>query len=195
MRFLGVPLTPDGTRVTRPLKFVWQVLRRLHRYIRLSLVRDWAAATVILLVMQSIDQKISLIRGRSWIRGFRKSLQSAGGDIPCCFPIAQQAATFLAQEIDGEPINVIGEVLAHTPTTAHILGGCSMADSIETGVIDRNHEIFGHPGLFVVDGSAIPVNLGVNPSLTISALAERFASFWPYAPGFSEQQKRELEVL
>ncbi len=190
MRFLGVLLTPNGSKWIRPLKLLGRFFMRLPTVFKLAMVRDWAKSTVILLVMQCIDQKIVLKRGRSIWSGWRRSLQSGGGDVPCYFPIAQKSAQLLANEISGEAINVIGEVLAQTPTTAHILGGCAMAESPEKGVINPSHEVFGYPGLYVVDGSAIPVNLGVNPSLTISALAERFTALWPQAKGSSRLERQ-----
>jgi cholesterol oxidase len=107
-------------------------------------------------------------------------------------PVAQEAVRLLAEEIGGEAQNVISEVVLGTPATAHILGGCCLADGAETGVVDRNHEVFGHPGLYVCDGSVIPVNLAVNPSLTITALAERFASKFPSNPDSPQTSERRI---
>jgi cholesterol oxidase len=99
-----------------------------------------------------------------------------GSRIPSYIPEAQHAAKLLAKEINGEAQNVITEVLFRTPATAHILGGCSISAEAQSGVVNTNHEVFGHPGLYVCDGSVVPSNLGVNPSLTITALAERFSA-------------------
>ena len=93
--------------------------------------------------------------------------------------VAQAAATLLAKEIDGEPQNIAAEVLFGIPASAHILGGCCVADGPERGVLDEDHQVFGYQGLYVSDGSVVPANLGVNPSLTITALAERFAARFP----------------
>ena len=185
MRLLGVPLTDDGTAITRPLKMFGAIIRRFGRFLRLMLVRDWARNSLILLVMQTLDRQMRLRLGRSILSGFRDSLQGAPTDkpIPSYMPVAQEAARMLADEIHGEPQNVISEVLLATPATAHILGGCRMGESAASGVIDLHHEVFGHAGLYVCDGSVIPVNLGVNPSLTITALAERFCSHFPGNPG------------
>jgi cholesterol oxidase len=100
----------------------------------------------------------------------------------------------LAELIHGEPQNVISEVLLRTPATAHILGGCRIGADASTGVVDSRHEVFGHPGLYVCDGSVIPVNLGVNPSFTITAIAERFASHWPKKPGISPEELAAREI-
>lgn len=94
-------------------------------------------------------------------------------------PLAQTYLKEMAKVMNGYPQNVITEVLMATPATAHILGGCTMGNTAEQAVINERHEVFGYPGLYVCDGSVIPVNLSVNPSLTITALAERFASQFP----------------
>jgi len=186
MRLLGVPLTPDGSAFTRPLKMLARVLLRLPRILKLWRVKDWARSTVILLVMQSVDQHLKLRLGRSLFgRGLKDT--STHQPVPSYLPIAQQAAEILADELQGEAQNVISEVLLRTPATAHILGGCCIGQDAASGVIDERHEVFGYPGLYVCDGSVVPGNLAVNPSLTISALAERFASFFDRAQGSSDE--------
>ncbi|MEO8900960.1 MAG: GMC family oxidoreductase [Polyangiaceae bacterium] len=187
MRLLAVPLTPNGTAITRPLKMLWRMLARLPRMLRLWRVTDWARSTVILLVMQSVDQHLRLRLGRSLLgRGLKDT--ATDQPVPSYLPIAQRAVEILAEELNGEPQNVISEVLLRTPATAHILGGCCIGPDAASGVIDEQHQVFGYPGLYVCDGSVVPGNLAVNPSLTISALAERFASFFPRAPGLSETE-------
>jgi len=185
MRLLGVPLTPDGSAFTRPLKMLARMVLQLPRILKLWRVRDWARSTVILLVMQSVDQHLKLRLGKSL---FGRGLKDMATDqpVPSYLPIAQQAAEILADELHGEAQNVISEVLLRTPATAHILGGCCIGKDAASGVIDEQHEVFGYPGLYVCDGSVVPGNLAVNPSLTISALAERFASFFPRAEELSD---------
>jgi len=185
MRLLGVPLTPNGNALTRPLKMLARMLLRLPRTLKLWAVRDWARSTVILLVMQSVDQHLRLRLGRSLLGRGLKDTASAQ-PVPAFLPVAQQAAEILADELGGEAQNVISEVLLRTPATAHILGGCCIGSGPESGVIDERHEVFGYPGLYVCDGSVVPGNLAVNPSLTISALAERFASFFERKSGQSD---------
>ena len=185
MRLLGVPLTPDGSALTRPLKMLARMVLRLPRTLKLWMVRDWAKSTVILLVMQAVDQHLRLRLGRSLFgRGLRDT--ATVQSVPSYLPVAQQAAEILAEELQGEAQNVISEVLLRTPATAHILGGCCIGRDANSGVIDEHHEVFGYPGLYVCDGSVVPGNLAVNPSLTISALAERFASFFERAEGSSD---------
>jgi cholesterol oxidase len=181
MKLLGVPLTENGTRITRPFKMFRNALNRFPQLLKLWVVKDWARSSLILMVMQSVDRQMRLRLGRSILSGFQNGLQGTVTDqpIPSYLPIAQTAGKILAEEIGGEPQNIISEVLLGTPATAHILGGCCMGDSREEGVINRNHEVFGYPGLYVCDGSVIPSNLSVNPSLTITAFSERFCTQFP----------------
>jgi len=176
MRLLGVPLTGPGSLLLRPLKMFANIFRKLPRMLRLWMITDWAKSSVILLVMQTLDHKMRLKLGRSLTLGTTLKGASTSEPLPNFSPIAQRAAELLSEEIKGEPQNIISEVLLGTPATAHILGGCCIGSNKDEGVIDQNHEVYGYPGLFVCDGSVIPVNLGVNPSLTITALAERFCT-------------------
>jgi cholesterol oxidase len=182
MRTLSVPLTPNGTRLTRPLKMMFAVVKRFPKLVRVWFARDWAKQSVILLVMQKADQKMKLVMKKT---GLLRRAKLAGAPsekpVPSYLPVAQQAAGALAEELKGEPQNVISEVLLGRPATAHILGGCMIGDDASKGVIDTQHQVFNYPGLYVCDGSVTPSNLGVNPSLTISALAERFAAQFPVA--------------
>jgi len=181
LRFMAVPLTGSGNFLLRPFKLLLQMIFRLPQLIRLALTRDWAKSTIILLVMQSVESKIRLTMGRSWMNLFRLGLKGGAqeGEIPSYLPVAQKAAKELAQVIEGEPQNIFSEVVFQTPATAHILGGAVIGDNPENGAVDINHELFGHKGLFVCDASVIPSNLAVNPSFTITALAERFTSKFP----------------
>lgn len=180
MRMLAVPLTGRGGRVLRPLKLVVSFFSNFRNHCRVFLKKDWSASSVILLVMQTLDQKMELKLGRSALFPFRKSLKcKSKTTLDCYSETAQRAASLLAKEIQGVPQNVIPEVLLGAPVTAHVLGGCCLGESQEHGVVDASHEVFGHSGLYVCDGSVIPSNLGVNPSLTIAAMAERFAALFP----------------
>ncbi len=173
LRFMAVPLTGEGGPWLRPLKLLLNVVRELPQVLRLWAVRDWAKSTVILLVMQSRDAKMRI----KWKRGLSGEAPMDGGKaVPTYFPLAQEAAQKLAKLISGQPQNVISEVLLATPASAHILGGAIMGESAANGVVDAHHQVFGYPNLYVCDGSVIPANLAVNPSLTITALAERFCA-------------------
>ncbi|MBV1855177.1 GMC family oxidoreductase [Catellatospora tritici] len=141
--------------------------------------KNWSEKTIILLVMQALDNSIT-VRGRKNLLG-RYKLTSGPGHgepNPTWIPAANDAARRVADKIDGIAGGTIGEI-ANIPMTAHFIGGCPIGDSPETGVVDPYQRLYGHPGVHVADGSTVSANLGVNPSLTITAQAERAMSFWP----------------
>lgn len=143
-------------------------------YLRAMSVRRWSERTIIALVMQSHNNSLTV----HYRRGKLRTTQGIGAPNPTWIPEGNEAVRLLAEEIDGVPGGSIPEIF-DIPITAHILGGAVIGDSPETGVIDKYHRVFGYPGLHVVDGSAVSANLGVNPSLTITAQAERALSLWP----------------
>jgi cholesterol oxidase len=142
--------------------------------------KHWSERTVIALVMQSLDNSITTYTKR--VPGtrmrFLTSKQGHGVPNPTWIPAGNTAVRLMAKVMGGTPGGSIGEPF-NRPLTAHFLGGCAIGDSPETGVVDPYQRVYGHPGLHVADGSAITANLGVNPSLTITAQAERAMSFWP----------------
>lgn len=148
--------------------------------------RDWYKRVSVLTVMQHLDNRLTFRYRRSLTALGAKRLQSAavaGKGAPTYLPVANAAAREFAHFAAGEPLNVLLESLANLSFTAHILGGCHMGRSAEEGVIDTAHQVFGYPGLYVVDGAAVSANVGVNPSLTITALAERAMSLIPPKKG------------
>jgi cholesterol oxidase len=179
MGLLRAPLTDGGGRMPRVLKALAVPFQHPRWIPALLTTRKFAERTIILLVMQSRDNSLT-VRGRRGLFGRVKltSRQGTGEPNPTWIPTANQAARLLAENIHGAPGGTLGE-LANIPMTAHILGGCPIGTDAEHGVADPYHRLYGHPGLHVVDGSAVSANLGVNPSLTITAQAERAASFWP----------------
>jgi cholesterol oxidase len=143
-------------------------------YLRAMSVRDWSNRTIIALVMQSADNSLTVrLRGR----GLRSS-QGHGAPNPTWIPAGNEAVRLLAEEIGGLPGGALPEVL-DIPLTAHILGGAVIGADAGSGVVDAYQRVFGHPGLHVADGAAVCANLGVNPSLTITAQAERAFAAWP----------------
>ncbi len=180
MALLTTVMTDGGGRIPRWLKWLGQLLRHpAHAASLYAGLRDWSQRTVIALVMQTEDNSLTLFPKRTRFGRVRvSSRQGHGVPNPTWIPAANETARRLADEIDGAPYSSIGEIL-DIPMTAHFLGGCVIGDSAARGVIDPYHRVFGHPGLHVFDGSAISANIGVNPSLTITAQAERAASFWP----------------
>jgi cholesterol oxidase len=168
-------LATDGAMSTpRWLQFIKEAVRHPFKLLRMLSVRRWSERTVILLVMQSLDNSITTFLKR----GKLTSKQGHGEPNPAFIPAGHEANLLAAKHIDGIAGGTWGE-LFNIPLTAHFIGGCAIAASEEEGVIDPYHRVFNYPGLSVVDGAAISANLGVNPSLTITAQAERAFSLWP----------------
>jgi cholesterol oxidase len=181
-RFQAMPLAPGDTILSRFASAFKRTVLQPVRTLRAFAVPDWAKFTMILLYMRTVDGYLRLGRGRSIYTGFRRGMLSRAGEGPpalASIPAATELAERVAVKLDGYPQSMLTETLFGIPTTAHILGGCTMGDSPETGVIDHRHRAFGYDGLYVIDGSAISANPGVNPSLTITALAERAMSLIP----------------
>ena len=178
MGLLQTWLTDGDKKYPRWVGWVLELLRDPRNLTWLS-VRRWSEKTVILLVMQTLDNSIT-VSGRKTRFGRYKleSKQGHGAPNPTWIPSGNDAARRIAKRIDGRAGGTVGEI-ANIPMTAHFIGGCAIGDSPETGVIDPWQRVFGHEGLHIADGSTISANLGVNPSLTITAQAERAMSFWP----------------
>jgi cholesterol oxidase len=157
------------------------LVRRPFRTVRFLHPFGWARESIILLCMQSLDGHIEMRLGRPWFWPFRKILMSHGTRIPTYIPRANDFARKVAALVGGTPMSMISEILFDVPGTAHLLGGCPIADSPAQGVVDQRHHLFGYKNMYVCDGSVIAANLGVNPSLTICALTERAMSFIPPA--------------
>ena len=173
MGLLQTVLTDGDGRTPRWLKALLLIARNPLK-VKALLPYRWSERTIIALVMQTLDNSVTT----SWRRGRLTSRQGHGAPNPTWIPVANEAVRRMADKIDGEPGGSIGD-LANIPMTAHFIGGCTIGDSPATGVLDAYHRAFGYEDLYVVDGSAISANLGVNPSLTIAAQAERAAALWP----------------
>jgi cholesterol oxidase len=137
----------------------------------------WARESVILLCMQALEGQIEMSWQRPWFWPFRKFLVSRGAKVPTYIPQANQFAKKVAEVAGGTSMSMLPEILFDVPATAHCIGGCVIGDSSTRGVVDSRHRVFGYKNMYVCDGSVVSANLGVNPSLTITALAERAMSF------------------
>lgn len=182
MKWYMGPLVDDPRPWRRALKAVAAFVRHPLRATASWRARNWHQRISVLTVMQNLDNQVAFRYGRSAYSLFGKALQSKpvpGKGAPSYLREANDAARAFAAQAGGTPLNVLHESVLGMSVTAHILGGCQIGRDRDDGVIDARHEVFGYPGLYVVDGSAIPANLGVNPSLTIAALAERFAGLFP----------------
>ncbi len=172
---LATVMVDGGGRIPRQIRFVATVLRHPVTFLKSLSVRRWSERTVILLVMQSRDNRL-----RMRLRGNRLVSEQDGGEKPPTFiPDGNRAARIAASHMGGIAGSALNEVLFDRPTTAHLLGGACVGADPTSGVVDAYHRMFGEPGLHVVDGSTVGANLGVNPSLTITAMAERAMSMWP----------------
>lgn len=176
MSVLQVPYAEGSSRVAgwlaNVVKHPTQMARSLSN-------RRWSEKTIIGLVMQSLDNSLTTYLKPDGVgKGLLTARQGHGAPNPAQIRAASEGAAAIAAEINGFAGSNVGELMG-TPLTAHFLGGCPIGDSAETGVIDPYHRVYGHPGISVVDGAAVSANLGVNPSLTITAQAERAMSYWP----------------
>jgi cholesterol oxidase len=167
-KLVGVPMTYGKTMVGRLLKLIWRFLSGPASWLRILFSRDFARESMILLFMQHVDSTLRLRRGFFNMR----SLLSSGPAPSAFMPLAKQLADSTAEEVDGTPYVMATEAILGTPLTAHILGGCVIGKDASSGVIDKDHKVFGYENLFVCDGSAISANPGVNPALTITAMTE-----------------------
>ncbi|WP_431991055.1 GMC oxidoreductase [Streptomyces albogriseolus] len=179
LSILQVPYAGGDSGAARVLGWLGNVARHPWLTLRSLSNRRWSERTIIGLVMQSLDNSLTTYLKPSGVgRGLLTARQGHGAPNPKQIKAATDGASALAAEINGFAGSNVGE-LTGMPLTAHFLGGCAIGDSPETGVIDPYHRLYGHPGITVADGSAVSANLGVNPSLTITAQAERAMSFWP----------------
>lgn len=173
MSTLNTLLVGDGTRVTRPLKLLGQIVRHPVRFAQVLWPFGTSHRTIILLVMQTLDNAIALrprLKRNGEVR--LQTEQDPERPNPTFIPVANKAAEWFAKRTGGIAQSSIMEATLNVPTTAHILGGAAIGHGPEDGVVDARQRVFGYENLMVCDGAAIPANVGVNPSLTITAMAE-----------------------
>jgi cholesterol oxidase len=184
MRLQLGPAVEGDRPLPRAVRTLGQIARRPVAQTRLVAARDFSKRLTVLTTMQNTDNELSLVTGRSWLLPWRRVLRSrltGSRRAPSYLPVANRVTRVYAEASGGRPLNLLGESVGGLSVTAHILGGAVIGTGPENGVVDTNHEVFGHPGLYVADASVLPANLGVNPSLTITAMAERFATRFPEA--------------
>ncbi|MBZ0252173.1 MAG: GMC family oxidoreductase, partial [Candidatus Methylomirabilis sp.] len=186
MSLLANMLVGAHPAVPRWLLLLAEVVKKPFQFLRQSWPFGASRRFNILLVMQHLDNSMKLVMRRRWFSPFKDVLDSDYGDRPkppTFMPQANDAAAALAQKMGGDPSSGLVEVLLNTSSTAHILGGCSIGRSEKEGVIDADHRVYGYKNMLVCDGSVMPANLGVNPSLTITAMSERAMSKIPPKEG------------
>ncbi|MCH8552338.1 MAG: cholesterol oxidase, partial [Natronospirillum sp.] len=177
--FMGLLTTAlaDGDR-SRWLGWLRAWVRQPGANLRHLILRRWSEQSVIALVMQPLDNSLRCRLKRGLFGRRLTTEQGHGQPNPSWIPIGHDAVRRLARKMDGLPLGSWAD-LFNIPMTAHILGGAVIGETPEQGVIDACHRVHGYPHLHVVDGSAVSANLGVNPSLTITAQAERAMALWP----------------
>ena len=182
MGLLQTVMTDGDNSRLRRRAWIKTALRRPKLLFQIFDVRRWSERTVIALVMQNVDSSIR-VRGKRGVFGWRLTSQNDSEHPNATYiPAANEVVRRIAENYGGTPGGHIGD-LVNAPFTAHFVGGCVISDDAKNGVIDPYHRVWNYPTLHVVDGSSVTANLGVNPSLTITAQAERAFSFWPNKGG------------
>lgn len=171
-------LTDGKDGVPRWLSLLLEIVRNPLRAAKMFNYRRWSQRTVIVLVMQNLDNSLQTFVKRFGPFRYVSSRQGHGEPNPTWIPQGNEATRRIADKIDGTPGGTVGDIF-NMPMTAHFLGGCAISDSPESGVVDPYHRVWNYPTMHIVDGSAISANLGVNPALSITAQAERAMSLWP----------------
>ena len=185
-------LTHGKPGITRIFTWMLTLLRHPLVAIKNSHPFGWAKSTIILLVMQTLDNHIQMKLRRSWLNPFKKTLATHGPPVPTFIPQANQFLEKMTKQFPGAPVTSLTEIFLNVPTTAHILGGAAMGNDAQSGVIDGENRVYNYQNMYVCDGSMIGANLGVNPSLTITAMSEHAMSH--IAPAKEADWNRTIEV-
>jgi cholesterol oxidase len=176
MRFLAAPLIDTDVSIPmRLLKFIGWAFSHPFDFLKALVLPGWAHNVTILLVMQHANNRMRFQIGRSGFTLFRRAMvaeKEPGFEISAQVNGSHELTRDFAERTNGVALGSIGENLLNLPTTAHILGGAPIGQTAENGVVNKNFEVFNYEGLYIIDGSIMPANPGVNPSLTITALAE-----------------------
>lgn len=180
---LAVMAAGDGPPPVRAAKMLGNMITRPIDFLRSVFHWGVAERSIIFLIMQSLPNAMKMKLKKSWWGRSLKFDNQSNQKVPSFIGIGQEALERYAKKVNGVPQNAATEVLFGLASTAHILGGCPMGDSIDTGVVNHRFEVFGYPRFYILDGTIVPCNLGVNPSLTITALSEYAMAQIPALPG------------
>ena len=168
MQKLGVMAASNGSAPVRTAKMIGNMITHPIQFLRTIFDSNIAKSSVIFLIMQELENSMSMI----WSGGKMKMQNESGQKVPSYIPIGQEALYRYAEKVNGVPQNAFSEIMFSLASTAHILGGCPMGKTKKEGVVDENFKVHGYENFYILDGSIMPCNLGVNPSLTITALSE-----------------------
>ena len=191
LSMLTTLLTNGKEGISRIFTWLGVIFRSPIKFLKMLNPVGFARSSMILLVMQTVDNSIRMKLSRRWYWPFSKQLQTEGEPIPTYIPVANQFAQHIAKEHGGTPLTAITEILLNVPTTAHILGGAPMGKDKSKGVIDGQNRVFDYKNMLICDGSMIGANLGVNPSLTITAITEHAMSHIPEKGGAIPHPKND----
>jgi cholesterol oxidase len=181
--FFGLSVGGADTSAKRTWMLLLKTITHPGLFLKTVFNFSWSTRMVIFLVMQTADNAMKMVWISSLFGGKMKIDNSGHKKVPAFIPVGQEVMERYARKVTGVPQNILLEVFFDRPTTAHILGGCPMSDTVETGVVDKNLKVHGYPGFYITDGSVIQGNIGVNPSLTITAMAEYCMSRIPSREG------------
>jgi cholesterol oxidase len=170
--FFGLSVAGATTSLRRTWKLFVKTISHPFLFMKTIFNFSWSTRTVIFLVMQTTDNAMKMVWQKGLFGGRMKIDNSGNNKVPAFIPVGQEVMERYARKVAGIPQNILLEVFFNRPTTAHILGGCPMSETIGTGVVDKNLKVHGYPDFYITDGSVIQGNIGVNPSLTITAMSE-----------------------
>jgi cholesterol oxidase len=181
--FFGLSVKGAGSSAKRTLMLFQKTITHPWLFLKTVFSLNWSTRTVIFLVMQTVDNAMRMVWKNNIFGGKMKIDNRGNRRVPAFIPVGQEVMERYARKASGVAQNILLEVFFNRPTTAHILGGCPMSETIETGVVDNELKVHGYPGFYITDGSVIQGNIGVNPSLTITAMAEYCMSRIPVKDG------------
>jgi cholesterol oxidase len=177
--FFGLSVGGADSSSARTWKLFMETITHPLKFLKTVFNFSWSTRTVIFLVMQTTDNAMKMI-WKNGMSGGKMIIDNSGNKkVPAFIPVGQEVMERYARKVAGIPQNILLEVFFDRPTTAHILGGCPMSENAETGVVDKNLKVHGYPDFYITDGSVVQGNIGVNPSLTITAVAEYCMSIIP----------------
>ena len=186
--FFGLSVPGSQTPAGRTLGLIKKTFTHPIQFLKTVFNFKWSTGMVIFLVMQTIDNSMKMVWKRTIFGGKMKIDNSGQKRVPAYIPVGQEVMERYARKVTGIPQNILLEVFFDRPTTAHILGGCPMSESAAAGVVDKELKVFGYPDFYIMDGSVVQGNIGVNPSLTITAMAEYAMSRIPAKEGLKENE-------
>ena len=164
--------TGKGKPFVRTAKLIRNIFAHPIQFIKVIFNFKWSNNTIIFLIMQTLDNSMNIIWKRGLFGKRMKIVNKGVKKVPAYIDIGQEVLHRYSKKVNGIPQNIITEILFNVPTTAHILGGCTMGKNSTEGVVNKNFEVFGYPGMYILDGSVVQGNVGVNPAFTITALSE-----------------------